>query len=72
MDTVEEARVVTVVEAAVDEAKEATTTTTMVEEAVATTMEAEVAKATTMGTRTTSIRGTNNTPSFISSNKCLQ
>ena len=39
MDTVEEARVVTVVEAAVDEAKEATTTTTMVEEVVATTTE---------------------------------
>ena len=52
--------------------EEAAATTTMAEEAVATTMEAEVAKAATMDIRTTSIRGTNNTPSRISSNKCLR
>ena len=39
---------------------------------VATTTEAEVAEATTMYIRTTSIRGTNNTSSRISSNKCLR
>ena len=67
--TVEEA----VVEAkAEEEAMEATTTTTMAEEVVATTMKAEVIGATTTDTRTTSTRETNNTPSRISSNKCLQ
>ena len=64
-----------VVVAAVGEAvvKEATSTTTVVEDVVATTMEAEVVAATTMDTRTTSIRGTNNTPGHISNNhQCLQ
>ena len=53
------------------EVKGTTTTTTMMEEVVATTMEAEVVEATTMDIRTTIIRGTNNTPNCISSNKCL-
>ena len=64
-----------VVVAAVEEAvvEEATATITVVEEVVATTAEAEVVTATTMDTRTTSIRGTNNTPSPISNNhQCPQ
>ena len=65
----EEAKAMVMVEAAEEEAEEATTTTTMVEEVVTTTMEAEVAEATTIGTRTTSIRGINSTHSHISSNK---
>ena len=56
---------------AAEEAEEASATTTMVEEVVATTMEAEVVETTTMDTRTTSIRGTINTLSHISNNKCL-
>ena len=55
------------------EAKEATTTTAMVEEVVSTITEAEVVEATTMDTRTTSIRGTNNTHSLISNHhQCPQ
>ena len=67
-----EAEVVVVEAKAKEEVKGGTTTTAMVEEVVATTTEAEVVEATTMDIRTTSIRGTNNTPSHISSNKCLQ
>ena len=60
-------------EAAVEEAEEATATTTMQEEGVATSMEAEAAKGTTMGTRTTSVSGINNTRSRTSiSHRCLQ
>ena len=69
---VEEAEVVAVAEAVGEEVEVATATTTMVEEVVATTMEAEVAEATTMDTRITLIRGTNNTPSRISSITYLQ
>ena len=58
--------------AAVEEAEVATATTTMVEEVVATTTEAEVAEATTTNIRATRIKGTNNMPSHISSNKYLQ
>ena len=69
--SVEEDAVDAMVEAE-EEAVEATTTTTMVQEVVATTTEAEVAEATTMDTRTTSIRVINNTHSHIFSSKCLQ
>ena len=67
-----EEEVMVVVTEAEEEAKGAKTTTTMVEEVVSIRTEVEVAKATTMDTRTTCIRGTDNTPSHISSNKCLQ
>ena len=54
-----------------EEAEGATTTTTMVEEGMTTTMKADVVEATTTDIRTTSIMGSNNTPSRTSSNKYL-